>query len=256
MKNLWNSFKIAFSMYSKLPMIQAEWTPENMRYVMCFFPLIGAVIGALQYGWSWVHPYICEGGVLPAVGYVMIPVLVTGGIHLDGLLDTADALNSYQPVERKLEILKDSHAGAFAIIVGIGYFVLALGVWSELGQDEVVVLAASYVLSRALSGLAVVTFPCAKNSGLVALFSDAAQKARVRITMIVFAAVCAVGVCVWKLPYGLAMLAGAGLTYLHYYRMSKKQFGGITGDLAGYFVQLSELVMAAAVLIAARVLGV
>ena len=61
---------------------------------------------------------------------VLIPVLVTGGIHLDGLLDTADALSSWQTRERRLEILKDSHAGAFAIIVCCGYFLAA----SESGR--------------------------------------------------------------------------------------------------------------------------
>lgn len=255
MKTLWNSFKIAFAMYSKIPMLRADWTRENMRYTMCFFPLIGVVIGALQYGWSWLAPVFCRGSILPAVGYVLIPVLVTGGIHLDGFLDTADALSSYQPMERKLEILKDSHAGAFAIIVGICYFLLCVGVWSELSREQLPVLAAGYVLSRALSGLAVVTFPCAKNTGLVAMFSDAAQKRCVRVTMLGFLAVC----CIWAFflqpVYALAMLLGAGLSFLHYYRMSKKQFGGITGDLAGYFVQVCELVMAAAVLAAARIMG-
>lgn len=256
MKRLWNSFKIAISMYSKLPIFQADWTSENMRYTMCFFPLIGVVIGGLLYVWSLIHPFFCKGELLPAIGYVLIPVLVTGGIHLDGLLDTADALNSYQPMERKLEILKDSHAGAFAIIVGIVYFLAALGIWSELTESEVRVLAFAFLLSRALSGLAVVSFPCAKNSGLVAMFSDAAHKNKVRMTMLVYVVFCAAAVCLIHLPYGLAVLMGAGLSFFHYYRMSKKQFGGITGDLAGYFVQISELVMAAAVLVVSCMMGI
>ena len=49
-----NSFKIAFSMYSKIPMPQSEWSKENMRYVMCFLPLIGAVIGFL----SWIGEHM------------------------------------------------------------------------------------------------------------------------------------------------------------------------------------------------------
>lgn len=252
MKGLWNSFKIAFAMYSKIPMPRSDWTKENMRYAMCFFPAIGAVIGALVYGWGCLAPSFCQGGLLPAVGYVMIPVLVTGGIHLDGFLDAADALGSYQPMERKLEILKDSHAGAFAVIAGISYFLLALGVWSELGLAQIPVLAGGYVLSRALSGFAVVTFPCAKNTGLLAMFSDAAQKKRVRVTMAVYILVCCVWACMLHPRYGAALLLGAALAFIHYHHMSKKQFGGITGDLAGYFVQVCELVMAAAVLLAAR----
>ena len=50
MKSLWNSFLIALSMYSRIPVPQAEWTEKNLRWALCFFPLVGAVIGALGYG--------------------------------------------------------------------------------------------------------------------------------------------------------------------------------------------------------------
>ena len=48
MKSLWNSFKIAFAMFSKIPVPQADWSKENMKYMFCFFPFIGAVIGAVS----------------------------------------------------------------------------------------------------------------------------------------------------------------------------------------------------------------
>ena len=185
MRRLWNSFKIAFAMYSKIPMPRADWEKENMRYMMCFFPLIGVVIGAVMVLWSQAACWLEAGTLLRSVGYVLIPVLVTGGIHLDGLLDTADALSSYQTRERKLEILKDSHVGAFAVITACCYFLACLGIWSELGEEQVRLLAGGYVLSRTFSGLAVTAFPNAKKSGTVAMFADAAQKRCVEITMYV-----------------------------------------------------------------------
>ena len=57
-----------------------------------------------------------------AVVLVLVPVIVTGGIHVDGLLDTSDALSSWRDREKRLEILKDSHAGAFAVITACVYF--------------------------------------------------------------------------------------------------------------------------------------
>ena len=120
MTALWNSFKIAFSMYSKIPVPQSEWTKENMRYVMCFLPIIGAVIGGLVYGWALlasVLGIVGETSFYTAV-MILIPVAVTGGIHLDGFLDTSDALSSWQTQEKRLEILKDSRAGAFAVLMG------------------------------------------------------------------------------------------------------------------------------------------
>ena len=112
MRRIWNSFKIAFAMYSKIPMPRADWEKENMRYMMCFFPFVGIVIGALMVGWSFLSGKLGVGDSLRSVIYVLIPVLVTGGIHLDGLLDTADALSSWQPKEKKLEISEGFQCGS------------------------------------------------------------------------------------------------------------------------------------------------
>lgn len=252
MKWLWNSFKIAFAMYSKIPMPKADWEKENMRYMMCFFPLIGIVIGAVMTGWSYAADWLQAGENLRGAVYVLIPVAVTGGIHLDGLLDTADALSSYQPRERKLEILKDSHAGAFAVIAACCYFLASFGIWSELDRHQVLVLAGGFVLSRAMSGLAVASFPCAKTTGTLAMFSDALQERVVMFCLYVLLFLAAGTMCVLDPKLGTAAVVGGWLMFFLYFRMSMKQFGGITGDLAGFFVQMCELVMAACVWIAAR----
>ena len=112
------------------------------------------MIGLLICGYGRLCVLADFGMLMRAAGFVLIPVLVTGGIHLDGYLDTVDALSSWQPKERKLEILKDSHAGAFAVIMGCAYFILALGVLSETEDQALPVLGIGFVLSRALSGMA------------------------------------------------------------------------------------------------------
>ena len=96
--NLIRSFFIAFSMYSKIPMPRTDWTKESMRYAMCFFPVIGAVIGGLLYLWIYLTGD-STGSLFRAAVAVLIPIIITGGIHLDGLLDTADALSSYKSME-------------------------------------------------------------------------------------------------------------------------------------------------------------
>ena len=252
MRRLWNSFKIAFAMYSKIPMPKADWEKENMRYMMCFFPLIGIVIGALLAGWCGLAEWLEAGQILRSAVYVLIPVAVTGGIHLDGLLDTADALSSYQSRERKLEILKDSHAGAFAVITACCYFLASFGIWSELDRRQVLVLAGGFVLSRAMSGLGVAAFPCAKKTGTLAMFSDALQERVVMFCLYVLLFLSAAWMCILDPKLGTAAVVGGWLTFFWYFRMSMKQFGGITGDLAGFFVQMCELVMAVCVWAAGR----
>ena len=124
---------VAFAMFSALPMPQFAWNEKNMRYALCAFPLIGVVIGAL-----W-----CLCGALPlpdfarAAGFCLMPVWVTGGIHLDGYADTCDALSSYGDTAKKLEILKDPHCGAFAVIRLCSYFIayLALCVCVQFVMD-------------------------------------------------------------------------------------------------------------------------
>ena len=88
-----------------------------------------------------------------------------------------------------------------------------------------------------------VSIPCAKNSGLVHAFSSAAQKSRVRAAAVVFLLLCAV-LLLWRNPLlGVCVLAGCGLHLIYFYQMIQKQFGGITGDLAGYLVQMTELLI-------------
>lgn len=250
MRRLFHSFCIAFSMYSKIPMPKTDWSKENMKYSMCFFPLVGAVIGAVMAGFFWLVPEAGRGHTLFTAVMVLIPVVITGGIHLDGLLDTADALSSYKPMEQKLEILKDSHAGAFAIIVGICYFVLTFGVYAEITPEALPVIALGFVLSRAFSGLAVVSFKLAKNTGLAATFSDMALKKTVRAVMVLFILAASTAMIAVRPVQGIAGVLAAFLVFAFYRHMSYKKFGGITGDLAGFFLQVCELAVALAAVLA------
>ena len=92
MKTIWNNFKVAFAMYSKIPMPPADWEKENMKYALCFFPWVGLAVGAVSAVLFWLLQQIGAGSMLRAAVLTAVPVLVTGGIHLDGYLDTMDAL--------------------------------------------------------------------------------------------------------------------------------------------------------------------
>lgn len=250
MKRLWNSLNIALSMYSRLPAAQCDWTEENTKYVMCFFPLIGVVIGALCLGWDALAGYLGLRAPLRNVVLMLIPLAVSGGIHLDGLLDTADAMSSWRPREKRLEILKDSHAGAFAVIACAAYFFLMYAVLDMVAGELVRAYVFSFVVSRSLSAVSVVTFPKALAEGTVAGFSKNAQTRVIQATSLVYLAVCAVAMSAMQPVLAAAALVGALLTFLWYYRMAMKHFGGINGDLAGCFLSVCELVMPIAIVAA------
>ena len=177
--------------------------------------------------------------------FCLVPVAVTGGIHLDGYADTSDALSSYGDREKKLEILKDSHCGAFAVIRLCCYFAAYFGLCGSVRFTPRAGLCwtLALVLERALSGFAVAAFPLAKDTGLAHTFATAADKQTVcrflcGLSALLVLALTALG--------GGGLAAAALLALWRYYFVAKKQFGGITGDLAGWFLQRAELWMLAA----------
>ena len=232
---------VAFAMFSALPMPQFAWDEKNMRYALCAFPLVGLVCGAL-----W-----CLCGALPlpalakAAGFCLVPVWVTGGIHLDGYADTCDALSSYGDTAKKLEILKDPHCGAFAVIRLCSYFIayFALCCCVQFTPRVGLLWTLALVGERALSGLAVAAFPLAKNTGLAHTFARAADRVQVRRVLTVLCALLAAALLALG---GWALVWAALCVFARYYTVSNKQFGGITGDLAGWFLQKCELWMLAA----------
>ena len=243
---LLNAMIIAIAMYSKIPMPRVDWNEKNMRYAMCFFPLVGVIIGVLEIvAGNLITVWKGEGTFFYAVVLTLIPVFITGGIHLDGFADTMDAKSSYGDREKKLEILKDPHTGAFAIISLCCYFLLCVGIFSEMRIKRLFAAALVFVFSRSLSGISVVTFQAAKNSGLLRTFQDGAQKRNVRIVLIIWLLAAGVGFYLTAGLCGGASIVVGLAVFLYYDRFSRKQFGGITGDLAGYFLQLCELFMIA-----------
>ena len=245
-----NSFFIALSMYSRIPVPRVDWEKENMRYAMCFFPMIGVVIGAVMYLAGWLLDKTSVGGLFRGVVFTLIPIIITGGIHMDGFMDTMDALGSWGDREKKLEILKDSHIGAFAVIMLALYGLIFLGGFSEITECRTLVVAgAGSFLSRVLSGVAVVSFPSAKQEGTLYLFADKAHKRVVKTALYAQGILC-IGFMMWtSFVTGGIAVAAALLTFAYYYYRSKKEFGGITGDTAGYFVTFCEgcVVVAAAI---------
>lgn len=231
---------VAFSMFSALPMPQIQWSEGNMRYSLCAFPLVGAVIGGVCWLWVWLCGRLGVPELLRGAGLCLLPVLLTGGIHLDGYADTCDARASCGTPERRREILKDPHLGAFAAIrLGV-YFVASVALWVALPDYRGGAVLCAFCLSRTLSGLALTLFPLAEGSGLARSFAEAAEQRRVRGVLLVLAVLLSFAMVVLG---GVAMVVAALLVFWYYQRMAQRQFGGLSGDLAGWFLQTAELWM-------------
>ena len=240
MKDVLRSAAMAFLMFSVIPMPRVEWKKENMRYMLCCLPLVGAVIAGALYVWMLLSRELGFGRVLYAAGLTLLPVLLSGGIHLDGFC----ALSSHAAPERKREILKDSHTGAFAILYAAGWFTayFALCTEIELCGRAALFLGVLQVFSRALGALASVALPGSGQTGLLAAFRDAAEKKAAWLLGIWLAA-CTAGLCALSLPGGIAAALIAAGCFFGLRRMAAREFGGMSGDLAGYIITLSQLLM-------------
>jgi len=245
---------VAFSMFSRVPMPHTVWDEKNMRYMLCAFPLVGVVIGACLLLWVQVCRWLSLGTILYAAGITLIPIAVTGGIHLDGFCDTADALASQAPTERRREILKDPHAGAFAVIGLCVYMLAYFAAATELKMTYAAAaqLGVMHVLSRAMSGMSSICFPAGTSEGLLAAFRSSAPKKNAAAILFAVYIAAAAGM-IWGFGISGAVMAAVGiLCMLWLYVMSKRKFGGMSGDLAGWFLQTAELCMLAALIITER----
>ena len=245
MKKLLNSLFISLSMYSVLPAPQKAWDENSMKYVMAFMPIPGLICGILMYlfigfgGWGL-------NSLLFAAIMTLIPVLITGGLHLDGFADTVDAISSHKDMETKLKILKDPNAGAFAVIYTASYFLLMAGLWAQYGANPVFppAIPLLYCLSKVMGAIFVVSLTPARKSGLAYMFSDGADKKWSRKTLLVELLVIFALIYMISIELFAVISVITALLAVIFVRQTKRIFGGITGDLIGFFICIAELIFA------------
>lgn len=213
-----------------------------MRHILVALPIVGVIIAALLQLWLWLCGLLDFGTLLFAAGLTLVPVLLTGGIHLDGYCDTVDALSSRASREKKLAILKDPCIGAFALIGTAAYLLAYFALASELPANPSVIglLGVACVQSRAVGAFASVAFPLAKHSDILSETRQGVGRPAALVCTLWFIAAFCVGLMLeWR--YALAIVAGALIALLYARVMSKRQFGGISGDIAGFTIQMSEI---------------
>lgn len=241
MKDILRSVSMSFSMFSKIPMPRVEWKKENMRYALSFMPLIGIVIGLLIFGWHELCLFLGFGSILHAAGITLIPLLITGGIHLDGYCDTIDALSSHAEPEKKRKILKDPNAGAFAVIWCGIYLISYFAIASESDTlTDVIIAGLIHVVSRSVTAFCSIVCAPSSKEGLFTTFNDSSKKTAGIIITAVFFALSVLTACIFAKVTAAALII-CPLFALAVILMAKKQFGGMSGDISGFMLQVLEI---------------
>ncbi|WP_163559588.1 adenosylcobinamide-GDP ribazoletransferase [Halomonas sp. NO4] len=237
MRNAIYGLLLACQFLTRLPVpVACPWTPTTRRWALRSYPLVGLVLGALLAGAAALL-----AGALPvpllALALLSLWVALSGGLHLDGVMDVADALGSNATLEKRWAIMKDPQVGSFGILALV--FLLAwkgMLLWALLVADvPLAVLVAVPALSR-FGALALLRLaPCARREGLAWTWQQDLERRDLLLALL------PLGLLFVSLP-GWPLLLGALLAFLLVYggRMIRG-FTGINGDIVGAAIEGGEL---------------
>ena len=230
---------VALTFLTTLPVPPVKaWGPDDARRSVRAYPLVGLMLGAVLWvAWELlsVFPGPMRGALLLGLG-----LLLTGTLHLDGFCDVADAAFSSSPPERRREILKDPHLGAFALAAGGALLVLKAAALGSLAQPAVLLVIP--LLSRTLVVLPLTFGPVHASSRLGRDTRTGLREALVPLVLgLTLTAV--LGVLTAQLVTFLALATAALLTVGLLSGWLSRRLGGLGGDAYGAVIETSEAVM-------------
>jgi len=239
---------MALSMFTIIPTPYIEWDDESSKNMMKFYPIIGLIVGII---WSLIYitmSYIKSPLIIKSVVIMIAPFIISGMLHLDGYCDVCDAILSRRAKEEKLRILKDSRIGAFAVIcLIILFFMQFAGVYSFLEKNIsinlniICALILIPVISRSLAGYFLLSKITIKESSLGTYFKKGTNKIDI-IIMVVSIILCTLIICLnndlQSIIIPITMSIGVTLSV----RKCIKEFGGVSGDVAGFALVIGEVI--------------
>lgn len=241
MKTYFHAFAMCQSMFCAIPFPGNLWDEKARDKMLLFLPIVGLEMGALWAVLAWLCNFLNLPVLVRGLVLAVFPFLAAGFIHLDGYMDVTDAVKSCRSLERRREILKDSHVGAFAVI-GIALLLLAqfafLASVPESADWRILLFVPA--VSRCGSSLAVTALKPMNTSQYA---SQEKPKSRIFVLLFMTAVFVAAGFLLCG-KYGfvlLGSLAGYGLAL----RKAYKSLEGMNGDISGYALTISELCAAA-----------
>lgn len=239
-----NAFLTALQFLTRIHLVNREFSLEDFGRGTQYFSLVGAVLGAIYACAAFLLLHLFQwlgnnSATLMATFLLLLPILCTGGLMLDGLMDTFDGIASGRSRERMLEIMKDSRVGSFGVLALIAMLLLQ---WSFLHEIKPEMLLAAVfvtpVIGRFGMVIAVSGFPYARKQGMGKIFAEMATKKMAAFALLVTL------LCV--VPVGkiaiVAFFVGSIVAYL-WARNLSRILGGLTGDTYGAVETVTETVV-------------
>jgi adenosylcobinamide-GDP ribazoletransferase len=250
--------RFAFGTLTVLPVRVTRWDRDAARAGMLCAPLAGLVVGLFAAALGGVLMLLGSGPLLAAAATAAVPAVLTRGLHLDGLADTADGLGSGRPAEDALRIMKQSDIGPFGVITLVFVLLGQVAALNELYGHSWALGAGAAAVSAVTARLALTLasrtgVPPARPEGLGAAVAGVVPLPAALLVTVLATAACAGAGALFG-PYGalhhaVAVVAGLGAAQL-LLRHCVRRFGGVTGDVFGALAET-----AATVTLVALVLG-
>lgn len=230
------AFFMCLGMFSALPCPWRPWDEDARGLMTACLPLVGAMIGGLWYVLSLLGRALLPDALTAAL-IAALPFLLTGFMHLDGFMDTSDAILSWRPLEQRQTILKDVHCGSFAVVAVVllttGMFAAA----SDVRTDDMRPLVLIPVASRCMSAFCVTMLKPIGHSEYAQmehnLGTPLAAVAMLLLTALIGG--------IWIGTVGLVCVAATVLGYALAMIWSARTLQGVSGDLAGHALCIGEL---------------
>ncbi len=231
-------FLAALSFLTVIPLPRRrEVSPEQVGRSIGYFPVVGIIIGLILAGLYWLLRLVLPSAVVSGLLLVCLVVL-TGGLHLDGFVDTCDGIAGHKTPEARWQVMRDSRAGAFGI-VGVCCLLIVKYVSLNSVPDSLMMmtLVLMPVVSRWAMVYAVFAYPYARPSGLGKVFKQAASRRRLAIATLVALAVA----IPWFRLAGLVIMLGVWVIVASMAAYLKRKFSGLTGDTYGAINEVAEV---------------
>jgi adenosylcobinamide-GDP ribazoletransferase len=232
------SFLAAIQFLTIIPIRLKRLSEKEIAFAQAYFPAAGFLIGVCLAGTQVLCNALGYSKLSVDILLVVALAFLTGALHLDGIADTFDALASRKDRESMLSIMRDPHTGAGGVVAVTCVLMAKTAFLFRIPSGiEVVVLILVCVLSRWQLVLLMRAFPYARAQGKASGFVKGGG-CSVVILSTILAVLCAWGLFVWP---GLVLLVSAGACAAAFGAYAGKKFGGITGDILGAAVELTEL---------------
>ncbi len=233
-----NSFLLAMQFLTVLPLKVKQFSEQRIAWALAYFPIAGLFLGLML---VWLNTLLSALSIpLLVVNIILVVVLIilTGGMHLYGLSDTADAFLSGKGKEEMLEIMRDPHIGVMGVLSLISIILLKIALLSSVSAAvKPAALMLMCILSRWSVVMAMYLFPYARQEGKAKLFI---QGMNLKIFIASLIAALIFSFAAWGLKGLLALAIIAGCAYL-IGKIITRKIGGITGDTLGATIELTEI---------------